>query len=223
LSKHVSIRLLGALIASSCFTLIIDLAEAVAPKRISLSSTVWSDLGTGSMMCQAHGQPVSVSMADVQPDANDAGFMIAGGATPITLIPSNAAAHIWAKAAATNSAGVIACESFGNSTLNPSIVSQAGSTGSDASANAINIPMAGLSLIQTVAVNPSRLSIEIQNQSAGLIQIVRDDGAGNNQTSILLASGGSAGSQGGSWSSLSFKGRLRIYGVSGAQVAAYQD
>jgi len=175
------------------------------------------------MMCQAHGQPVSISMADVQPDTNDAGFMIGGGSTPITFVPVNAAAHIWAKTAGANSAGAITCESFGNSVLNPSIVSQAGSTGSDASVNALNIPLAGLSLLQTVAVNPSRLSIEIQNQSAGLIQVVRDDGAGNNQTSILLASGGSAGAQGGSWSSLSFKGRLRIYGVSGAQVAAFQD
>lgn len=196
----------------------------VSPKRFLLSSTSWSDLGTGSMLCQANGQPVSISMAETQPDSNDAGFLIGTtDASPTSLIPASSVAHIWAKASGGNARSVVTCEAAGNSTLNPSVVSQAGSTGTDFSINASSIPAAGLSLLQTIAANPSRFSVEVQNQSAGLIQVVRDDGSGNNQTSILLASGGSNGAQGGGWSSMSFKGRLRIYGVSGAQVAAYQD
>lgn len=54
------------------------------------------------------------------------------------------------------------------------------------------------------------------------MQVVRDDGAGSNVTSILLAGIG-ANMQGGGWSSSTFKGRVRVYGASGAQVAAYQD
>ncbi len=103
-------------------------------------------------------------------------------------------------------------------------VLQAGSTGSDASVNAAAVPMAGFVLLATIAATPTRAFVEVQNQSAGTVQVVRDDGAGNNQTSILLAPGAGAGAQGGGWSSASFRGRVRIYAASaGAQVAAYQD
>lgn len=98
-----------------------------------------------------------------------------------------------------------------------------GSTGTDFSANAATIPMAGLVLLATVPATPTRAAVEIQNQSAGTLQVVRDDGAGGNQTSILIASGGSAGSQGGGWSSNTFKGRIRVYGATGAQVSANQE
>jgi len=217
-SGHEAARLNAALFVCIWMAMLPHAAQAVSPKRSALSSTAWSDLGTGPMMCQAYGQPVSVSIAETLPDTNDAGFTLGPSTSPITLIPSTAAAHIWAKASAANSIAVITCEAAGNS-----VVSQAGSTGTDSSVNAASIPAAGLSLLQTIAANPSRLAIEIQNQSSGLIQIVRDDGAGNNQTSILLSSGGAAGTQGGGWSSMSFKGRLRIYGSPGAQVSAYQD
>lgn len=94
----------------------------------------------------------------------------------------------------------------------------------DYSANAPSLPPAGTVLLTTVPVTPSRRSIEVQNQSAGTIQVVRDDGAGGAGTvsSVLLAGSG-AGAQGGSWSSTTFKGRILIYGASGAQISAFQE
>lgn len=98
-----------------------------------------------------------------------------------------------------------------------------GSTGADFSANAATIPMSGFVLLATIPATPSRASAEVQNQSAGTLQIVRDDGSGGNQTSILIGSGGGAGAQGGGWSSNTFKGRIRVYGLTGSQVAADQE
>lgn len=102
----------------------------------------------------------------------------------------------------------------------PAGVLQAGSTGTDYSANAMAV--SGTPLL-TIPATPTRAFVEVQNQSAAALQLVRDDGAGNNQTSILLAPGAAAGQQGGGWSSSTFKGRLRVYGAGGSQVAAYQD
>jgi hypothetical protein len=107
--------------------------------------------------------------------------------------------------------------------IGPQGVVQAGSTGVNFSANAATVPISGLVLLTTVPATPGRAYVEIQNQSAAMVQVVRDDGLGNNQTSILIASGSAAGTQGGSWFSATFKGRIRVYGASGAQVAAYQD
>ena len=101
-------------------------------------------------------------------------------------------------------------------------VSGSGSTGHDYSANGATIPLAGTVLLATVPVNAARFYVAVQNQSAGSIQVVRDDGAGANQTSVLLASGG-AGLQGGGWDSATFRGRVRVYGASGAQVSAFED
>jgi hypothetical protein len=102
-------------------------------------------------------------------------------------------------------------------------VLQAGSTGVDFSTNAATIPISGLVLLRTIPVFANRAYVEIQNQSANAIQIVRDDGANNNQTSLLLASGGAPNTQGGGWTSATFKGRILIYGVAGSQISAYQD
>lgn len=93
----------------------------------------------------------------------------------------------------------------------------------DFSANPATIPIATFVLLTTVPATPNRAFVEVQNQSAAMIQLVRDDGTGGNPTTILMASGGAAGTQGGGWSSSTFKGRVRIYGASGAQVAAYQE
>lgn len=94
----------------------------------------------------------------------------------------------------------------------------------DYSANAAAVPIVGLVLLATVPVTGHRSVVEVQNQSAGTIQVVRDDGAGTAGTvsSILLAGSG-AGAQGGGWSSTTFKGRIRVYGASGAQVSAFQE
>jgi hypothetical protein len=96
-------------------------------------------------------------------------------------------------------------------------------TGTDYSANAAAVPISGYVLLATIPANQGRRSVEVDNQSAGAIQVVRDDGTGNNQSSVVLASGGAAGTQGGSWSSTTFLGRVLVYGPSGAQVAAFQE
>jgi hypothetical protein len=98
----------------------------------------------------------------------------------------------------------------------------AGTTGADYSASPPAVPIAGFVLLASLPATPTRAYVEIQNQSAGPIQIVRDDGTGTNQSSLLLASGG-ANAQGGGWSSTTFKGRVRVYGASGSQVSAFQD
>ena len=94
----------------------------------------------------------------------------------------------------------------------------------DYSANAATVPMSGLVLLATIPATASRASVEVQNQSAGTVQVVRDDGNGTSGTvsSIILAGSG-AGLQGGGWSSTSFKGRVRIFGASGSQIAAFQE
>lgn len=94
----------------------------------------------------------------------------------------------------------------------------------DYSVNQPSLPPAGLILLITIPANPYRESIEIQNQSGSTIQVVRDDGNATAGTisSILLAGTG-GGAQGGGWSSMVFRGRVRVYGMSGAQVTAFQE
>lgn len=84
----------------------------------------------------------------------------------------------------------------------------AGGIGADFSANK---PAIAANLLVTVPVNAARNSIEVQNQSAETIQVVMDDGAGNNVSIGLLAPGAAAGAQGSSYLSITFKGRLRIF------------
>ena len=99
-----------------------------------------------------------------------------------------------------------------------------GSIADDSSANAAAVPISGFVLLATVPMSQFRNAVEVQNQSASTIQVVRDDGAGTAGTisSILLAGSG-ANAQGGGWSSTTFKGRIRVYGASGAQVSAFQE
>lgn len=99
-----------------------------------------------------------------------------------------------------------------------------GSTGTDFSANAATVPISTYVLVATIPVNATRAAVEVQNQSAAQIQVVRDVGDGTQATSILLAPGTGANTQGGSWASATFKGRIRVYAPSsGAQVSASQD
>lgn len=102
-------------------------------------------------------------------------------------------------------------------------IRHAGGTGANFSANASAIPVAGFALLTTVPANPQRVSVEVQNQSASVIQVVRDDGADNERVTTLLATGGSAGTPGAQWFSLTFKGRVRVYGPAGSQVSACQE
>lgn len=104
----------------------------------------------------------------------------------------------------------------GVATGNPVPTISSGSTGTDYSVNPATIPMSGLALLITIPVNLLRYGFGIQNQAATQMQIVRDDGAGANQTTILLPAGNT-------YTSSAFKGRIRIYGAAGSQVSAYED
>jgi len=94
--------------------------------------------------------------------------------------------------------------------------------GLDYSANPAAIPISGYVLIATIPAF-ARHEVEIQNQSTDLIQIILDDGNGNNQTSFVLTAASATGNQGGSWSDTVFLGRISIYAPSSSdQVAADQ-
>ncbi len=100
-----------------------------------------------------------------------------------------------------------------------------GGAPADYSVNAAAVPMSGFVLLATIPASATRAAVEVQNQSAGAIQVIRDDGSATAGTvsSILLAGGTAAGTQGGGWSSTTFKGRVLIYGASGSQVSAFQE
>lgn len=124
---------------------------------------------------------------------------------------------------ATNTSGGI---SGGGGDITIGDVRFSGSTGTDWSANPSAIPIDGYELLTTIPANANRNYVEVQNQSEHVVQIVRDDGTGGNQTTILLAPGSTsdAGQQGAGWSSGTFQGRIKIYSSSASdQVAAYED
>ncbi len=100
-------------------------------------------------------------------------------------------------------------------------VSQSGTTGIDHSANAAAVPGSGPLL--TITANPRRNAVGVQNQSTATLTLVRDDGAGNNATILILSPASATGTQGADWSSMTFKGRLRVYGTAGSQIAAWED
>ena len=95
-----------------------------------------------------------------------------------------------------------------------------GSTGTDYSANK---PAATGVVLATIPANPNRNWVSVQNQSANDLQVVRDDGAGGQTTTLILASGGAVGLQGASYDSRTFRGRLTVRGPAGSQFAAYED
>ena len=110
--------------------------------------------------------------------------------------------------------------------INPGSAGAGDFSGSPPSAASVQ----AMALLQTIPANPGRLCVEVQNQSTSVLTVVRDDGTsntglGNNATVWLLNSydGATTGMGGGSWSSRTFKGRVRIYGAAGTQFAAYQD
>ncbi|HDR9048747.1 TPA: hypothetical protein QDA94_002978 [Burkholderia vietnamiensis] len=116
-------------------------------------------------------------------------------------------------------------------------VNQAGSAGTDYSANKPTIPNVGAAfgasgpyanyvLVATVPALSTRNNVDIENISGAQIAVVRDDGtAGSgaapaNASVFALAGGSSAGAQGGAWSSQTFKGRLQIYAPSSSAIVS---
>lgn len=106
-----------------------------------------------------------------------------------------------------------------------------GSLGLDHSANAPTLPLVGANfggsgpyanyaLVKTVAANPTRANIDIENTAGEQIVVLRDDGTAANGAAPVNASvfalggGSSAGAQGGGWTSTTFKGRLQLFAPS---------
>lgn len=123
----------------------------------------------------------------------------------------------------------------------PLPVSAGGSTGTDFTANAAALglphigqpfttgPWSGYTLLETLPASSTRVLIEVENISGGPIVLMRDDGTAANNAAPVNASawslgGGPAlGAQGGSWTSTTFRGRLQVYGPTGATVTTFQD
>jgi len=120
----------------------------------------------------------------------------------------------------------------------------AGSTGRDFTANPQALPAiganfggsgpyAGYVLVGARAANPARAMIDVENASGEQIVIMRDDGtaiagaAPANASIFPLGSGATPGSEGGSWSSTTFKGRIQLFApaaLSGSLfVAMFED
>ena len=115
-----------------------------------------------------------------------------------------------------------------------------GSTGLDFSANPPALPTVGsvwpnsgpyanYALLATVQASATRALIDVENTSGVQVAILRDDGAAKsgaaptNASVFALTPGTGAGSQGGSWTSTTFKGRIQVYGIAGSQVTIMVD
>jgi hypothetical protein len=78
-------------------------------------------------------------------------------------------------------------------------------------------PFAAYVLVASAAANASRANIDVENVSGSQVVVVRDDGtaaAGSapvNASWFLLAGGGTGPSQGGAWSSTTFRGRVQLW------------
>ena len=116
-------------------------------------------------------------------------------------------------------------------------VVQGGSVGTDYSANEPTLPNVGANfgssglyanyaLIRAVPALSTRNNVDVENTSGAQIVVLRDDGtaasgaAPNNASIIALGGGSGVGSQGGSWTSQTFKGRLQIYAASSTAVVS---
>jgi hypothetical protein len=78
-------------------------------------------------------------------------------------------------------------------------------------------PFAAYILVASAAANASRANIDVENISGSTVVVVRDDGtaatgsAPVNASWFLLAGGGTGPSQGGAWSSTTFRGRIQLW------------
>jgi hypothetical protein len=78
-------------------------------------------------------------------------------------------------------------------------------------------PFAAYILVASAAANASRANIDVENISGSTVVVVRDDGtaaaasAPVNASWFLLAGGGTGPSQGGAWSSTTFRGRVQLW------------
>lgn len=116
----------------------------------------------------------------------------------------------------------------GFTNTNPGRVARATSSGQDFSSNTPTLPAIGRSFgatgpfagwvrVLTVPAQTSRLHIEINNLSGGKVLIIRDDGTAadgaipQNASMIVMAGGSSTATEGATWTSSTFCGRIQVY------------
>jgi len=168
--------------------------------------------------------------------------------TDTTLLVKDGAGSSQTLAAQANTGGSLTPYHVEDATQRAALIAavlapNAGSTGRDYSAGAPAIPnigaafgsgvYAGYVVVATRAANPARANIDVENATGAAIVVVRDDGTAANgaapaNASIFpLAGGPTPGSQGGAWSTTTFKGRLQIYApaalTGGAFVTVMED
>lgn len=112
-----------------------------------------------------------------------------------------------------------------------------GSAGTDFSANAPTWPNIGSNfaasgpyaswfLLKTVAANPARQKITVDNMDVVALLCLRDDGtaatgaAPVNATGFTLNGKATAGPEGGHYESTTFRGRMQFFGPSASQIVA---
>ena len=110
------------------------------------------------------------------------------------------------------------------SSTNPIPVIDKGSTGTNASAaqpaNVSALTGAGLVLLGTLAANASRGGLLVQNQSGADVVVVGDPGVSDTAIWTFILTGVSTGTQGAELPPGlgAFRGRIRVYGATGARV-----
>lgn len=142
--------------------------------------------------------------------------------------------------AGTNIIGKVGIDQTTPGTTNGVIVKN-GSVGTDASGNkptlpnvaadfAASGPYASYTRVAVLDVNTGRASVSIENTSGAQIAVILDDGTAEdaaapaNASVFSLSGGASSGAQGGSWASITEKGRIQIYAPSsGAQVMVREN
>lgn len=98
----------------------------------------------------------------------------------------------------------------------------AGNVGTDRSANAPAGPGAetsftfngaALSLLATIAANPARKSVQINNTTGQVVVLVIDDGSNGSVSLFPLIAGAGQFQQGGDFTSATERGQIRIFGT----------
>lgn len=214
-----------------------------APLIATFAGTTGS-LPTGNKSVSIQNVGANTVICAYGPSANSSGFYLGGGGDQITLTIGVATQlscetlsvgltsqinMIPGQGQAVLSVGT----PKGQTTPPLSAVSTTltGTTGTDLSINVPTIPAVGSNfpgtgtyanyvLVTTVPVNSNRVSIDVENPSGDNILLIRDDGVSNigsvpvNASLIPLAPGNGPGTQGGSWTSVTFKGRVQVYAPS---------
>jgi hypothetical protein len=94
----------------------------------------------------------------------------------------------------------------------------------DYSVNPMAFPYTGLTLLLTIPASDGTTGgVWVQNQSGATVQLVLDDGAGGTPTALWLDSWDVSPGSVGTWAGPGFRGRVRVYGKAGAQIAAFRN